>query len=241
MDREEKEIKIKLGIPLGIFLERVKDLGFEKKKEITQRDNYFDTEDWHLYRNVASLRTRQVNGVDHSFAFKKVFRLPDRTNDHYVEEIEGHLPVKEDSDKLRSIFDRLGIKEDVSTVSDSKSFSAVLRKSGFQDEQVLMKTRQAFRDLKGNEIVVDDVENVGTIIELECEDMDPLNVVRDLLEDAEWTKSTLGTGYIWLEKVKGFNDHLGHENKFAEKPDWNVWENEHEYYESLLSPAPDLK
>jgi adenylate cyclase class IV len=233
MSKEEKEIKIDLGIPLDVFLSREQKSGFDKKKEITQRDNYFDTENWDLYKNVAALRIRQVNGVDHSFAFKKVFCIPTRNDGHYVEEIEDRFPLQ-DKDKLMSVFERLGIKDNDRDISDAVSLEEVFKQNGFQGEQVLLKTRQAFEDSRKNEIVIDDVENVGTVIELECEDDEPMDIVKSLLENDEWTKSTLGTSYIWLEKMKGFTDHLEHKIRFAEKPDWNVLENEREYYSGLI-------
>jgi len=231
MGKEEKEIKIELNIPLDIFLSRIQGLGFEKKKEITQRDNYFDTDDWKLYKDVAALRIRQVDGIDHSFAFKKVFCVPTRSGGHYVEEIEDGLPIR-NMEKLSSVFDRLGIKND-DDISDGPGLEEVLKRNGFQGEQVLMKTRQAFNN-NGNEIVIDDVENVGTIIELECESDEPMDVVKDILNDDEWTKSILGTSYIWLEKMKGFTDHRNNKNRFSEDPSWNVWDNEREMYEGLI-------
>lgn len=229
---QEKEIKIELNIPLDVFLKRIEDLGFGKEKEITQRDNYFDTEDWHLYKSAAAMRVRQVNGIDHSFAFKKMFHLPNRDDAHYIEEIEGRFPLS-DEGKLKSIFDRLGIRESACDIRDNQELVEALLLNGFQGEQVLQKTRLAFRDSEKNEVVIDDVDHVGTIIELECEDKEPLEVVKNLLQDSEWKRSTLGTSYIWLDKVKGFNDHLDYENKFTEKPDWNVWDNEREMYEGL--------
>jgi hypothetical protein len=178
------------------------------------------------------MRIRQVNDVDHSFAFKKVFHLPNKDNCQYIEEIEGRLPLG-DEGKLKDIFDRLNITGGKYDIRDGAELAEVLERNGFQGEQILKKTRLAFRDSEKNEVVIDDVDHVGTIIELECEDREPLDVVKELLRDSEWTRSTLGTSYIWLDKVKGFNDHLDYENKFAEKPDWNVWDNEREMYEGL--------
>lgn len=233
MNKEEKEIKIELNIPLDIFLTKILEFGFKKKKEITQCDNYFDTENWDLYKNVAAFRIRQVDGIDHSFAFKKMFCLPNRSNSYYIEEIEDRFPIA-DSDKLKTVFDRLGIEEKDYNISNGDRLSEILKKNGFQGEQIMMKIRQVFRDSDGNEIVIDDVDDVGTIIELECEEKDPMDVVQNLLCDGEWTRSILGTGYIWLEKVKGFSDHLTHKTKFEKNPDWNVWKNEREMYNSLI-------
>ena len=230
----EKEIKIELNIPLDVFLSRIDDLGFEKRKEMTQRDNYFDTKNWDLYKNVAALRIRQVNGADHSFAFKKVFCVPSMSNSHYIEEIEGKFPVEDKTD-LFAVFDRLGIKNNESDISDGQSLEEIFKRNGFQGEQILMKTRQSFDDPNGNEVVIDDVENVGTIIELECDNDEPMDVVKKLLNEDEWKRNILGTSYIWLEKVKGFTDHLEHKDRFLNDPAWNVLDNERKMYNDLLS------
>lgn len=226
----EREIKIELRIPLETFLERIKESGFEREKEISQRDHYFDTFDWRLYKTAAAFRIRQVNGRDQSFAFKKMFCLPEKHDRLYIEEIEGGLPVA-DHDKLDSIFKRLGMDDKSFEISNGESLGKILSENGFQGEQVLAKTRQIFKNGRQDEIVVDDVENVGTIIELECRNDEPLDFAGTILEDDEWSRSVLGTSYIWLEKVKGFTDHLEYQARFDQNPVWNVWENEKEIYE----------
>ena len=228
----EREIKIRLKIPLGEFIGKISDMGFEKKGETVQRDNYFDTPDWRLYKNVAALRTRQVDGADHSFSFKKLFRVPEKKDPIYVEEIETKFPGV-DNGTIAAIFDRLNIAGDIGGMLDCHGIEDALLKNGFQGEQVLLKTRQAFGDSQENEIVIDDVERVGTVIELELADGEPMEFVKDLLLDSEWERSTEGTSYAWLEKVKGFTDHLSHQSKFDEDPTWNVWENEREMYKRL--------
>lgn len=228
----EREIKIQLKIPLNEFIVRISGLGFEKKSETVQRDNYFDTPDWRLYKNVAALRTRQVDGADHSFSFKKLFRVPEKKDPIYIEEIETKFPAA-DNGTVAAIFDRLQIAGDGDGTFDCRSIGDILLKNGFQGEQVLLKTRQAFGDSKENEIAIDDVEHVGTVVELECANGEPMEFVGTLLSDGEWGRSVEGTSYAWLEKVKGFTDHLSHQSKFDEDPAWNVWENEKEMYKRL--------
>ncbi len=228
----EREIKIQLNIPLDDFIKRIVSLGFDKKDEVVQQDNYFDTPDWRLYKNVAALRTRQVNGIDHSFSFKKLFRVPEKADPIYVEEIETKFPAA-DSGNISSIFNRLHIAGDSDGALDRRSIEDILLKNGFQGEQVLVKTRQAFGDSRDNEIAIDDVEHVGTVVELECMDGEPMEFVKALLSDNEWGRSTEGTSYAWLEKVKGFTDHLSHQSRFDEDPSWNVWDNEREMYKGL--------
>jgi adenylate cyclase class IV len=234
MAKEEKEIKIELNIPFSEFIERITNSGFEKEKEISQRDNYFDTSDWKLYKSVASLRVRQVNNVDHSLTFKKVFHLPERTsNKFYVEEIEGKLPLT-DKFGLESIAERLGMDISGDPVN-GMDLSELFRMNGFQDEQVLNKVRSIYKDKNNDEIVIDNVDNVGMVIEIECCEGNPIDLAERLLSGDEWKRSTQGTSYIWLENIKGFNDHLGYDKRWTDTPDWNVWENEKDMYGRLLS------
>jgi len=232
MGKEEKEIKIELDIPLDIFLGRIEKRGFKKQKLIVQSDNYFDTEDWKLYKNVAALRIRQVDGIDHSYAFKKVFHTPNRDNFQYVEEIEGVFPIS-DNTKLKLILDRLGMLTDDYNIKSGQELANIFKQNGYQDEQTLVKTRLVFCDDRNDEIVIDDVENVGLVIELECQELNPLEIVKELLRDHEWNRSVKGTSYLWLEKLKGFDDHIGYPEKFSRSADWNVWDNEREFYSTL--------
>jgi adenylate cyclase class IV len=234
MSKEEKEIKIELKIPIEQFLKRARKLGYKNQKTITQTDNYFDTTDWKLYKSVASVRIRRVNGKDHSFAFKKVLNIPTRSNSHYVEEIEGAFPITR-HDAVKDIFERLSIKcDDYTSIVNGEQLANVFLINGLQGEQVMSKVRRSLIDANKNEIVIDDIENVGTVVELECEDNEPLEVVKSLLDDDEWSRNITGTGYMWLEKVKGFNLHLKYPKRFSKDPDWNVWENEREMYDNML-------
>jgi hypothetical protein len=61
-----------------------------------------------------------------------------------------------------------------------------------------------------------------------------MDFAKALLQDNEWLRSTSGTSYLWLEKVKGFTDHLEHQARFDKDPMWNVWENEKEIYKQFL-------
>ena len=236
MANEEREITISLNIPLAEFIQRVEGVGIEKKKEVRQTDNYFDTDDWSLYKNAAALRLRQVDDIDQALAFKKMFYLPNRDNKFFIEEIEDKLPL-EDNSKLKDIFYRVGIDADGNGVIDADEIRNVLKENGFQGEQSMSKTRQLFCDRNENDIVIDDVDKVGTIIELECHNDEPLDMVKNLLREDEWVRSHIGTSYIWLEKVKGFNNHLEYETKFTESPDWNVLEREREMYDDLISSS----
>jgi adenylate cyclase class IV len=229
----EREIKLKLILPFEEFLARLSEHGFKKEKEIEQIDNYFDTPDWYLYKNVAALRTRKVNKADHSFSFKKVFHLPLKKDSVYVEEIEKNFPITDES--INDVLSRLKIGESPSKISSLEDIETFLLKNGFQNEQLMRKIRQVWNDNSGNEVVIDDVDLVGTVVELECREDEPMEFVNSLLSDNEWGRSIEGTSYAWLEKAKGFTDHLSYEKKFNENPRWNVWDNEQEIYGKLVS------
>lgn len=84
-----------------------------------------------------------------------------------------------------------------------------------------------------DEVTIDDAENVGIIVELECLNNEPLHIVKTLLDDNEWERSLEGTSYIWLKNVKGLTSHLKNLERFKTEPDWNVWDNEKEMYDKI--------
>jgi len=229
---QEKEIKIILkGLSLSEFIIRIKSHGFDFKNKSDQMDIYFDTKDWYLYESVAALRLRIVNGKDHSFSFKKNFYLPKRTNKQFIEEIETGSPFI-DTIALKKIFSRLNIYYPNVEFKSGKEIIKYLEKNKYFGNQKMSKVRQTFQ--KGdNEVVIDDIDQVGIVVELECQNDEPLEVVRTFLKDSQWSRGLIGTGFMWLEKVKGLTSHHEHQNKFLINPDWNVWPNEQEMYQSL--------
>jgi adenylate cyclase class IV len=229
---QEKEIKIILkGLSLSEFISRIKSHGFVYKNKSNQLDIYFDTKDWYLYESVAALRLRIVNDKDHSFSFKKNFYLPNRTNKQYIEEIETKSPFI-DTITLKKIFSRLNIDYPNIKYKSGKEIIKFLNEHKYFDTQKMSKVRQVFQK-EDNEVVVDDIDQIGIVVELECQKDEPLEVVRTFLKDSEWSRGLIGTGVIWLEKVKGLTSHHDHQNKFLIKPDWNVWPNEREMYKAL--------
>jgi len=226
----EKEIKILLKINLNDFTKRIQKKGYKLLHTLNQTDIYFDTKEWFLYENIAALRLRQIDGKDDSFSFKKVFYLP-KTRDYYIEEIEVKFPLK-DFTKLKEIFERINIPFNKSVFSSGTKLTECLFSYKYFDEQKMPKTRRVYSNGE-DEVTIDDVKNVGTIVELECLKNDPLHVVTTLLEDKEWTRSLEGTSYIWLKNVKGLTSHLKNLNRFKTKPDWNVWDNEIKMYTEI--------
>lgn len=219
---EEKEIKIKLtNLSLDRFIERIVAKGFRKEKKIAQLDIYFDTKDWLLYESLAALRLRIVNGKDHSFSFKKIFYTPHRNNHYFVEEIETHAPFNNLS-KFSEIFNSIGVKYDGRPFASGREITDFLKNNNYFDEQKMPKIRSIFKR-GSDEIVIDDVDKVGVIIELECKKHEPLEIVKEILLDSEWQRSLEGTSYIWLKNVKGLNSHIKNLERFKDNPKWNVW------------------
>lgn len=230
----EKEIKLKLvGVSLTGFISKIKELGFKLHSVIRQQDDYFDDSGWSLYHHLAALRIRKVNGQDHSLSFKKVFATPGKRDPFYIEEIEVPAPFT-DTSVLHQIFSRLGIRSQRKQFDSAKQLTDFLIKSGFTSEQRMLKTRRIFTK-DANEIVIDDVDRVGVIIEIECLESEPLDLVRTLLKDNEWNRDLEGTSYVWLRNVKGFTSHLTNLTRFATQPDWNVLEKERRMYLKILS------
>lgn len=228
---QEKEIKIQLQIPLDIFIKRIQAKGFKLLHTIKQTDIYFDTPDWFLYEHLAALRLRLTNGKDSSFSFKKLFYLPKKQGNYYIEEIEIKFPFKK-TNKFQEIFNRLGVLYCDDTFETGKELTQYLKLNKYFDEQKMSKIRQVYCDGK-NEIEIDDIEQVGVIVELECLEDEPLDVIETLLAKDEWDRSVEGSSYIWLKNVKGLTSHLSNLERFKTKPDWNVWENEKDTYSKM--------
>jgi adenylate cyclase class IV len=229
----EKEIKIKLtGLSLGEFISKIKTHGFILQKKISQQDTYFDTSDWFLYHHLSALRLRKVDGLDHSFSFKKVFATPTKRDYFHIEEIEVKAPFANVSG-LDQIFSHLSLNYGHCMFASSSELTNYLLSEKYQSEQCMSKTRQIFT--KGQvEIVIDDVDRVGVIIELECQDNEPLDVVRSFLTDTQWTRDLEGTSFAWLKSVKGFTSHIEDLKRFKLEPDWNVLPHERQMYQELL-------
>jgi adenylate cyclase class IV len=228
----EKEIKINLkSLSLQEFIKRIQKKGFKLEKTIQQTDIYYDTRDWYLYNNLAALRLRNVNNIDNSFSFKKMFYLPDKNDHYFIEEIETKAPFI-DIKIFSEIFSRLLIKYDKTPFNSGEKITEYLKVQGYFDEQRMSKVRKVYKK-ECDEIVIDDVLQVGVVIELECEENEPLELVNTLLSEDEWERSLEGTSYAWLRIVKGLKPQDANYNKFLSNPDWNVWNNEREMYRNL--------
>ena len=232
----EKEIKIRLiGITLDEFINRINKKGFTLEKTINQLDIYFDTKDWYLYEHIAALRIRVVNNIDDSLSFKKVFFIPYKKDNYFVEEIETKAPFK-NTQELAEIFAKLKLSYNDKIFKSGKEIISFLKKHKYHDGQKMPKVRRIFKS-GGDEIVIDDVDQVGIIIELECKENEPLELVKTLLDDFEWERSLEGTSYAWLRNVKGLTSHIENFKKFEKMPAWNVWKHELKKYKELTASS----
>lgn len=226
----EKEIKIILKIDLNDFIKRIQNKSYKLLHTLKQTDIYFDTKDWFLYENIAALRLRQIDGKDSSLSFKKVFYLPE-IKDYYVEEIEVKFPLK-DFTKLKEIFERVNIPFKKDAFKTGAELTKYLSGYNYFDDQKMPKVRTVYSKDE-DEVIIDDVENVGVIVELECLKNEPLHIVKTLLKDEEWSRSLEGTSYIWLKNVNGLTSHLKNLERFKTEPDWNVWDSERKWYSEI--------
>ena len=227
----EKEIKILLKISLKDFVKRIQAQGYKLLHTVKQRDIYFDTRDWYLYENLTALRLRQVNEMDYSFSFKKLFYLPIKEDRYYIEEIEIKTPFNKVTE-FQQIFNRLQITYNQEMFKKGRDLILFLKRHQYFDKQIMPKVRKVYTD-GTNEVTVDDVDQVGVVVELECVNDEPLHLVDTFLSDQEWIRDIEGTSYLWLKKVIGLTSHLKNLKKFETRPDWNVWDNEIDMYSEI--------
>jgi adenylate cyclase class IV len=230
---QEKEIKLFLKIPKKKFLKKFKNTGFKKTKSIRQEDRYYDTDNWDLYKNMAALRIRLIEKVPTSFTFKKVYFLHN-LSDYYVEERETKFPI-DNNDTLNSIFKIIPLSLSEKELKfGPKSINNFLHDNGYYNNQTIFKKRSIYRK-KENILTIDEVEKVGTIIELECKKDNPKDIITSILEDHEWKRDHEGLSFKWLRKVKGLRCHLDFFDKAKKNLSWNVRKHEKLFYEEILS------
>lgn len=224
----EREIKVILKIPLKEFIQRIREKGYKQKRSFKQKDTYFDTKDWYLYKNIAALRLRQIENKDHSFSFKKIFYFPKKHGGYYVEELITNAPFTK-KNELFEIFDRLKIPHHSNSIKSFAELKKHLENNKFLGEQVINKKRTIYMKDR-NEFVIDDIDKVGITVELECAEYEPLEVIKNVLSKSEWERSVEGTSFRWLRNVRGFTSHLNNLKRFESEPNWNVWKNEKDWY-----------
>jgi adenylate cyclase class IV len=232
----EKEIKVDLKIPVKDFEERIKSNGYNLTQTLEQEDIYFDTKDWELYHHESSLRLRKINNKPQNITFKKMFCIPSNEDNWYLDELETPFTNPELA-VLEKISLRLRIRLKTGWIETDRDsvveFIKYLKDEQLLDEQHMKKTRTVFKK-DGTEIVMDNVEHVGVVVEIETQKDNPAHRLKELLSEDEWERSFKGTSYLLLQNVKGLPDQKQHFERFKKEPDWNVWENERELYERLI-------
>lgn len=234
---QEKEVRIQLNIPMQTFKKRLEAAKFKFLGKADYLDIYFDTQDWSLYNQIASLRIRIVNGKDHTFTFKKVFYLPANKEPYYIEELETQFPIV-DLQAYTDILSKLNLKSASELPLDFGSLTRLLIDSGFQDGQRIPKTREKYV-LNDIEVTIDEIDQVGTIIEFETKESKPVAELLKILSNDEFVEIEEGVGYIWLRKTRGFTKHLENYRRFKTEPEWNVLESEKDFYKKISSKKQD--
>jgi len=235
---QEKEIKFFLKKDLELFIKDIVDQGYVfNGQNVTTQDIYLDTADWSLYNSIAALRVRLKDQKIHSLSFKKFFCIKNKVDDPwYIEELEVKFPLVE-TETLQKILTILGITvtnlseitPTLNTVADLLSFFS---QHGFTRQIKINKNRRIFFQ-KDTEICVDNVEKLGTLIEIESKNEDPIKITNALLNNSEWERSIEGISNIFMRINYGQDKHLHYMKNFETDPTWNVWPTEAEWYQKL--------
>lgn len=235
---QEKEIKLYLKKDLADFIVDIEKNGYisnGNKNVIT--DIYLDTEDWKLYNSIAALRLRlKESDIINSLSFKKFFNLKLDNEPWYIEELEAKAPFNSDIiDEIATILmiDKQNSKGELELLTSCDSILNFFSNHGFKRQISIKKTRSVYK--KGEtEICIDDIENLGTLVEIESTDEEPLLVAESLLNPQEWERSIEGVSNIFMRVNYGQDKHLSYMKNFESDPAWNVWENEKEWYDKLV-------
>ena len=231
---EEREIKVLLKIPLEGFIEKIIEFGFKPVAAVNQTDTYFDTEDWNLYKSVAAIRIRAINGIKKELTYKKLFHMPHRANQWFVEEVEAEFPLTVSTEMCEALR-QIGVADIPITIDTAADASALLSRNNLFGTQVMDKTRRVFLHDEA-ELVIDDIQGMAPVIEIEGRSSDPLDLLNRLLTDQEWERSLDGTSYVWLEQNFGLTHHKTHQGLFKQQADWNVLLSERAWYDKLNQP-----
>jgi len=228
---QEKEIKVILSIPLEDFINRLLKANFAREKVLFQKDQYFDTKERFLYKSVAALRIRTNGDGVKKFAFKKLFNFSNKKNKWYVEEVEKALPFFMNLE-FKEVFAKLKIYDLPDSFNTAESLKDFLTQNGYIGDVTISKERTVFN--RGDvEIVVDDIKDLGIVIEIECKSGDPHQLAKEILSENEWTITVEGTSNLWMRKNRGLDDHLEYLRRLQTDPEWNVWETERSWYNNI--------
>jgi adenylate cyclase class 2 len=161
------EVELKVRADHGPVRERLRELGAEATGAVEQVDTYFDHPGRAFAETDEALRVRAVQPVG--------------DDEDAPEAGETRLtykgPLVDDESKTR---------EEVETgVEDRTAVETILERLSFEPAATVRKRRERYR-LDGYAVVLDDVEDLGTFVEVEREVEDGVEAARegavDLLE-----------------------------------------------------------
>ncbi|NOZ82071.1 MAG: CYTH domain-containing protein [Candidatus Micrarchaeota archaeon] len=198
--KKVKELELKFQVLDKNWLEKLlKNLKFLKK--VRTKDIYLDTEDAELYKRGIFMRIRDGSKLQIKFNPSDVIDQNKISEHDVCLEYSFDLPLSEkDVDKLNDVFEFLNLKQ-IST----PSLDELKNKNNLIDSIIIDKERKIFTDGKFS-IVVDDVKELGTFIEIEAkvseeEDIDIIkNEMLRIIDGQKVKKITTGYNELWWRK-----------------------------------------
>ena len=156
----EIEAKFKIHNPAEVR-EKLLSCQAEHVQTVLQEDTYLDTDERQLYRNDTGLRLRTVKkinpkGPDDKQIITLTYKGPRR---------EGDLKIREEQEVI---------------VNSADTTLAILARLGYHPTISFQKRRESFK-LKNAQIELDELPQMGFFLEIEADDEQIVQSVRELL------------------------------------------------------------
>lgn len=229
---EEKEIKLELSQDTQIqpILETLNQHGFMFDKTVRQKDIYFDNPHHYFSTHDKGLRIRYIENKAIDFTFKTLFYLSKRTQPWYVEEHVFPLPSTQIKE-WQLLLKRFSFtQKETTTILDE----SVIRKT-FEDNNITpsiaVEKKRSYFNREGDCFIIDEVKNLGTFIEIECQINSPHSIC-DELGMNEIGKKTVDGYPAMLMRKQGIST-INKKETYSKNPIWNVLETERELYQKL--------
>ena len=220
--KKVKEIELKFQVLDKLQLEKfLENLKFLKKVRI--KDIYFDTKDANLYKRGIFIRIRNGNKLQIKFNPSDVLNQNEVSIHEICSEYSFELSLsKDDVDKLNTIFLFLNLKQ-ISTpsIDELKKINSLI------DSIIIDKERKVFTNGKFL-IVVDNVKELGTFIEIEAkvEKNENINIntikneMLKIIESLRVRKITTGYNELWWRK---YNFEIYLQGRYLLEEDYKKW------------------
>lgn len=229
---QEKEIKVQ--IKEDIFKKLARELeDLYPKKEIDQKDEYYDTSELFLTNLCRGIRVRYDSGIPVSLEYKALFFRP-KLHKFFVEEVPFELPLSErEILRMNEILKRLGL--DPIPLSDI-GFQNALSAIELIPMITVTKHRLEFASDKAT-YTLDHIEEAGYFLEIEVKDVatEPEDLLLKLLDESMYTPVQIGYNETVASRYDVWIPNSITQRLFRLNPYWNVLDSEREYVERLLS------